>query len=153
MLILLAFTYIAPEVGVLFLCIAVHRVQLRLAAHRRRAQTAMIWTVMALGLAGLFLLTDKPIAMPHGSHLERFATMLVFVLTIGRCMFLGIFSSSLQQSLYQSGLEAEGSLQAHRGTRRTRRTDRLVQPPLHHAHAGRGDRPRRAAAARPARSR
>ena len=60
---------------------------------------------MALGLAGLFLLTDKPIAMPHGSHLERFATMLVFILTIGRCMFLGIFSSSLKHSLYQSGLK------------------------------------------------
>ena len=43
--------------------------------------------------------------MPHGSHLERFATLLVFVLSIGRCMFLGIFSSSLKQSLYQSGLK------------------------------------------------
>jgi len=29
----------------------------------------------------------------------------VFALTIGRCMYLGIFSSSLQQSLYQSGLK------------------------------------------------
>jgi diguanylate cyclase (GGDEF)-like protein len=58
---------------------------------------------MALGLAGLFLLTDKPISMPHGNHLERFATMLVLVLTIGRCMFIGIFSSSMNQSLYNSG--------------------------------------------------
>jgi hypothetical protein len=31
--------------------------------------------------------------------------MLVFALTIGRCMFLGIFSSSMKQSLYQSGLK------------------------------------------------
>ena len=68
-------------------------------------QTMMIWTAMTIGLAGLFLLTDKPISMPHGSYLERFATMLVFVLTIGRCMFLGIFSSSMKQSLYQSGLK------------------------------------------------
>src|SRR5436190_16913634 len=60
---------------------------------------------MALGLAGLFLLTDKPISMPHGTYLERFATMSVFILTIGRCMFLGIFSSTMRQSLYQSGLE------------------------------------------------
>ena len=29
--------------------------------------------------------------------------MLVFALTIGRCMFLGIFSSSMRASLYQSG--------------------------------------------------
>ena len=49
--------------------------------------------------------------------------------------------------------KAERSLQAHRGARRARRTDRLVQPPLHHAHAGRGNRARAAAAARPARSR
>ena len=58
---------------------------------------------MAVGLAGLFLLTDRPIAMPHGNYLERFATMSVFILTIGRCMFLEIFSSSMRQSLYASG--------------------------------------------------
>jgi diguanylate cyclase (GGDEF)-like protein len=43
--------------------------------------------------------------MPHGTNLERFATMSVFILTIGRCMFLGIFSSAMRQSLYQSGLK------------------------------------------------
>jgi diguanylate cyclase (GGDEF)-like protein len=31
--------------------------------------------------------------------------MTVFVLTVGRCMFLGIFSSSMRQSLYKSGVE------------------------------------------------
>jgi diguanylate cyclase len=60
---------------------------------------------MSLGLAGLFLLTDKPISMPQGNYLERLATMLVFILTIGRCMFIGIFSSSMKQSLYQRGLK------------------------------------------------
>jgi diguanylate cyclase (GGDEF)-like protein len=50
-------------------------------------------------------LTDKPISMPHDSYLERFATMTVFILTIGRCMFIGIFSSSMRQSLYKSGIE------------------------------------------------
>ena len=43
--------------------------------------------------------------MPHGSNLERFVTMLVFTLTIGRCMFVGIFSNSMKQSLYRSGLK------------------------------------------------
>jgi diguanylate cyclase (GGDEF)-like protein len=62
------------------------------------------WTAMALGLAGLFLLTDKPISLPHGTYLERVATMMMFILTFGRCMFIGIFSSSMKQSLYQSGL-------------------------------------------------
>src|SRR6266516_6532593 len=102
--ILLAFTYIAPEVGMMFLCtlfVVFNFGSLRSTPR----QTAIFWTAMALGLAGLFLLTDKPISMPHGTYLERFATMSVFILTIGRCMFLGIFSSTMRQSLYQSGLE------------------------------------------------
>jgi diguanylate cyclase (GGDEF)-like protein len=101
---MLAFTYIAPEVGVMFLCtlfVVFNFSSLRSTPR----QTAVVWTAMALGLAGLFLLTDKPISMPHGTYVERFATMTVFVLTIGRCMFLGIFSSSMRQSLYKSGVE------------------------------------------------
>jgi diguanylate cyclase len=102
--ILLIFAYIAPEVGMMFLCtlfVVFNFGSLRSTPR----QTAIFWTAMALGLAGLFLLTDKPISMPHGNKLERFATMSVFILTIGRCMFLGIFSSAMRQSLYQSGLK------------------------------------------------
>lgn len=104
MLIALAFTWLAPEVGGMFLC-TLFIVFSFSSLRSTPAQTMVIWTAMTIGLAGLFLLTDKPVSMPHGSHLERFATLLVFVLTIGRCMFLGIFSSSLKQSLYQSGLK------------------------------------------------
>jgi diguanylate cyclase (GGDEF)-like protein len=104
MVIMLAFTYVAPEVGVLFLC-ALFVVFNFGSLRSTPSQTAIVWTATALGLAGLFLLTDKPISMPHGSHLERFATTSVFVLTIGRCMFLGMFSSSMRQSLYESGLK------------------------------------------------
>jgi len=103
MLISLAFAYIAPEVGGMFLC-TLFVVFSFSSLRSTPVQTMAIWTVTTTGLAALFLLTDKPISMPHGSHLERLATLLVFVLTIGRCMFLGIFSSSLKQSLYQSGL-------------------------------------------------
>jgi diguanylate cyclase (GGDEF)-like protein len=102
MMIMLAFTYVAPEVGVMFLCTLFIVISFS-ALRSTPQQTMMIWTVMAFGLAGLFLLTDKPIALPYGSYLERFATMLMFILSIGRCMFLGIFSSSLKNSLYQSG--------------------------------------------------
>ncbi len=102
--ILLAFAYIAPEVGMMFLCTLF--VVFNFGSLRSTPQqTAIFCTAMALGLAGLFLLTDKPISMPHGTYLERFATMSVFILTIGRCMFLGIFSSAMRQSLYQSGLK------------------------------------------------
>lgn len=104
MLIMLAFAYIAPEVGVMFLC-TLFVVFSFSSLRSTPRQTAIVWTAMALGLAGLFLLTDKPISMPHESYLERFATMTVFILTIGRCMFIGIFSSSMRQSLYKSGIE------------------------------------------------
>jgi diguanylate cyclase (GGDEF)-like protein len=104
MAISLAFIYIAPQVGVLFLCTLF--IIFNFASLRSTPwQTAAVWTVMALGLAGLFLLTDKPISMPYGTTLERFATMSVFALAIGRCMFLGIFSSSMRQSLYNSGVK------------------------------------------------
>ena len=104
MLIALAFTYLVPEVGGMFLC-TLFVVFSFSSLRSTPRQTMMIWTLMTIGLAGLFLLTDKPIAMPHGSYLERLATMLAIVMSIGRCMFLGIFSSSLKQSLYQSGLK------------------------------------------------
>ena len=103
MTILLAFTYIAPEVGVMFLCTLF--VVFNFASLRSTPmQTAMLWTVMAIGVAGLFLLTDKPISIPHETYSERFATMSVFILSIGRCMFLGIFSNSMRQSLYEKSL-------------------------------------------------
>ena len=103
MMIMLVFTYIAPEVGVIFLCTLF--VVFAFSSLRSTPwQTAVVWTAMALGLAGLFLLTDKPISLPHGNYLERFATMTVFILTIGRCMFIGIFSSAMRESLYKSGL-------------------------------------------------
>lgn len=104
MTIMLVFSYLAPEVGLVFLC-SLFTVFGFGALRSVPQQTAAIWTVMALGVASLFLLTDKPISMPIGSEVERLATMLVFVLNIGRCMFLGMLSSSVSQSLYLSRLK------------------------------------------------
>jgi diguanylate cyclase (GGDEF)-like protein len=104
MLTALAFTWIAPEVGAMFLC-TLFIVFSFSSLRSTPRQTMVIWTAMTIGLAGLFLLTDKPISMPHGNYLERFGTMLVLVLSIGRCMFLGIFSSSMKHSLYKSGVK------------------------------------------------
>jgi diguanylate cyclase (GGDEF)-like protein len=102
--IMVGFTYAAPEAGVMFLCTLF--VVFNFSSLRSTPlQTIIVWSAMAFGVAGLFLLTDKPIAMPHGTYLERFATMMVFILTIGRCMFFGLFSSSMRQSLYRSGLK------------------------------------------------
>ena len=99
----LTFAYFVPEAGVLFLC-AFFAIFSFSSLRSNPRQTAMIWTAMAVGLAWLFLFTDKPIAIPHDGYLERFATMAVFLLTAACSMFLGIFSSSLQQSLYASTL-------------------------------------------------
>jgi diguanylate cyclase (GGDEF)-like protein len=102
--IMLGFAWAVPEVGILFLC-TLFVVFSFSALRSTPRQTAIAWTAMAFGLAALFLLTDKPISIPHHTHLERFATMLAFALTIGRCMFLGIFASSLRESLYKRGLQ------------------------------------------------
>jgi diguanylate cyclase (GGDEF)-like protein len=120
--IMLAFSYLAPQVGILFLC-TLFVVFSFSALRSTPRQTAIAWTAMAFGLAALFLLTDKPIAMPHETHLERFATMLVFVLTIGRCMFLGIFASSLRESLYKRGVQLK---QAYRRIEELAELDELT---------------------------
>ena len=104
MLIMLTFAYIVPQAGAMFLC-ELFLVFSFGALRATPRQTALVWTILTLGLAGLFLLTDKPIGMPHDGPIERFATMSVFVLGIGRCMFLGIYSSAMRQSLYLRGLK------------------------------------------------
>lgn len=102
--IMLVFIYIAPEVGCLFLC-SIFLVFTFAALRSTPRQTLIGWMTAAIGLTILFLLTDKPIAMPHETPLERLATMLVFILVLGRGMIVGLFSSSLHESLYRRGLE------------------------------------------------
>lgn len=102
--IMLLFLYIAPEVGCVFLC-SIFLVFTFAALRSTARQTMIGWTVAAAGLAALFLFTDKPISMPMETPLERFATMLVFVMVLGRGMIVGLYSSSLHDSLYKRGLE------------------------------------------------
>jgi diguanylate cyclase (GGDEF)-like protein len=102
--IMLLFLYIAPEVGCVFLC-SIFLVFTFAALRATARQTMIGWSVAAIGLAGFFLFTDEPIAMPHETSLERFATMLVFVLVLGRGMIVGLYSSYLHDSLYKRGLE------------------------------------------------
>ena len=116
--IMLGFTYAAPQVGVMFLC-TLFTVFNFAALRSTPAQTAVVWTATTAGLAWLFLMTDRPIGLPHDGHIERFATMLVFALAIGRCMFLGIISSSMRASLYQSGQKLKEAY---------RRIEELAQP-------------------------
>jgi diguanylate cyclase len=100
--ILLAFAWFAPDVGLMFLCTLFTAITFS-ALRSTPLQSAMLWTTIAAGLAGLLLLTDKPFGLPVGNPTERLATFLMFAAAIGRCMYIGIFSSSMRQSLYQSG--------------------------------------------------
>lgn len=100
---MLGSTYIAPEVGSVFLC-SLFVVFAFGSLRSTPTQNVISWTLMTLGLAYLFLLTDKPIGMPHGNLIERFATLLMLVAAIGRCMFVGMFSSALRESFYNQGV-------------------------------------------------
>jgi diguanylate cyclase (GGDEF)-like protein len=104
MLIAIVFAYAVPETSIVFLC-TLFTVFGFGSLRATPRQTALTWTIALLALAILFLQSDKHFAMPDGSRLERLATMLVFLLGFGRCMFIGIFSSSMRESLYQSGLK------------------------------------------------
>ena len=103
-LISVAFIYLVPEASIIFLC-TLFTVFSFGSLRATPAQTALTWTIALLALGALFLQTDKPFAMPVNNYLARFATMLVFVLGFGRGMFIGIFSNSMRDSLYQSGLK------------------------------------------------
>lgn len=100
---LLIFTYLAPQVGAQFLCtlfVVISFSTLRTTL----SQNVVLWTLMAVGIAILFLLRDQPISMSFHNYLERITTMLMLLLTTGRCMFLGIFAHSQRLSLHARGI-------------------------------------------------
>ena len=104
LLVMLSFAYAVPEVGFMFLC-TLFVVFSFSSLRSTPRQTVVAWVAMTVALAVLFMLTDRPLSMPHGSPLERLATTLVIALSVGRCMFLGIISSTLRESLYKRGVQ------------------------------------------------
>jgi len=110
LLLMLTFIYIAPEVGCVFLCslfVIVAFGSLR----STLLQIVVAWTVLTFGLAILLLGTDLPIRMPVSTPFERFATLLMFAITLGRCMVVGMFSSALRESFYNQGLALKEAYQ------------------------------------------
>src|SRR5260370_29438246 len=53
----------------------------------------------------LFPYTTLFRSLPVATQVERLAAMLCFVLTIGQCAFVGLYGSSMRQSLYKRGFE------------------------------------------------
>ena len=99
-----AFILAAPEVGIVFIC-AIFMTFTFSSLRSTPRQSAVGWTITTAGLAALFLLTDKPIGMPHDTLIERLGTMLQFSLLLGRTMVLGLFSAGLRTSLYKRGVQ------------------------------------------------
>jgi diguanylate cyclase (GGDEF)-like protein len=100
----LAFLLAAPEIGYAFLSVLF--LIFGFGALRMTSQQATIaWTLTAMGLAPIFLLTSTPIGMPVATYIERLAAMLCYVLTIGQCAFVGLYGSSLRKMLYNRSFE------------------------------------------------
>jgi diguanylate cyclase len=100
----LGFLLAAPEIGyaflnVLFLIFGVAALRMT------PLQAAVAWTLTALGIAPIFLLTHIPIGLPVATTVERLAAASCFILTIGQCAFVGLYGDSLRKKLYNRGVE------------------------------------------------
>jgi diguanylate cyclase (GGDEF)-like protein len=100
----LGFLLAAPEIGYAFLSVLFLIFEFG-ALRMTSRQATVAWTLTAMGLVPIFLLTSMPIGMPVATHIERLGAMLCFVLTIGQCAFLGLYGSSLRKMLYNRSFE------------------------------------------------
>jgi diguanylate cyclase (GGDEF)-like protein len=104
----LAFIYVAPEVSVVFLC-ALFLVGNVVALRATSREGMAAWLLMSGSVAVLFVLTKLPLSLPSATPVERIATLLTFSLTVGRIMFIGVFSSRLRDDLYRRRVELEAA--------------------------------------------
>ncbi|MDB5577295.1 MAG: diguanylate cyclase [Bradyrhizobium sp.] len=104
----LAFLLTAPEIGYVFLCVLFLIFEFG-ALRMTPRQATIVWTLTAMGLAPIFLLTSTPIGMPVATPIERLAATLCYVLAIGQCAFLGLYGSSLRKILYNRSFELKAA--------------------------------------------
>jgi len=100
----LGFLLAAPQIGyaflnVLFLIFGVGALRMT------PRQAAIAWTLTAMAVLQIFLLTQAPIGMPVATAPERVAAGLCFVLTIGQCAFVGLYGDAMRKRLYRRGVE------------------------------------------------
>lgn len=95
------FLIAAPQIGYAFLSALF--VIFSFGSLRMTARQATIsWSLTVIGVAPVFLLTQIPVGMPEASYVDRLAGMFCFVVTIGQCVFVGLYGSSLRRQLYKS---------------------------------------------------
>jgi diguanylate cyclase len=104
----LGFLLAAPQIGYAFLSVLFLIFEFG-ALRMTSRQATVAWTLTAISLAPIFLLTSMPIGMPVGTDMERLAAMLCFVLMIGQCAFLGLYGSSLRKMLYNRSFELKAA--------------------------------------------
>jgi diguanylate cyclase (GGDEF)-like protein len=98
-----------PEVGILFLLVMF--VAFGFGALRLRARQALpvfFITMAALALAAY--LHPVPVGIPSATAAERAVTMAAFMLTLGRCVVVGLYGGSLRQRLYHRGVQLRDAL-------------------------------------------
>lgn len=92
--------YLVPQIGFYFISIIF--VVLGFAALRMTArQTGIVWATATLGLAWLFMMTDKDISIPMATPAERALALACFVTALGRCASAGLYGSSMRELLYR----------------------------------------------------
>jgi diguanylate cyclase (GGDEF)-like protein len=100
--------YFAPEVGFAFCCLFF--IILSFATLRTSAwQAGIIWTFVTVGLTAVLLMTDKPVNMPTSSWAERVITLVFLIMTLGRCIAMGLFAISMRDMLYKRGKELKAA--------------------------------------------
>lgn len=104
----LGFLLTAPQIGYVFLSVLFLIFEFG-ALRMTPRQATIVWTLTAMGLAPIFLLTSTPVGMPVATPIERLAATLSYVLTIGQCAFLGLYGSSLRKVLYNRSFELKAA--------------------------------------------
>jgi diguanylate cyclase len=96
----LTFLILVPEVGFVFLTVLF--IVFGIAAMRLTlAQAALGWGLTALGVAVVVPLLGGHPAIPVNTPAERWISWLCFVLTLGRCVGIGLLGSRYRQQLGQ----------------------------------------------------
>lgn len=103
-LIQFGFLYLAPEVGIVFLCVLF--IIFGFATLRISVRQALIgWTMTTLFIAAVLLLSDTMPAIPAATPAERLVTLICFSLSVGRFVYLGLYGNAMRTVLYERSLE------------------------------------------------
>lgn len=103
-LVQLGFVLAAPQIGYAFLSVLFLIFSfgtLRMSAR----QIAIAWTCTTILVIPIFLFSPSPITMATTTPAERIAATIAFALTIGQCVFVGLYGNFLRGVLYKRSVE------------------------------------------------